>query len=120
MKGPFRIAIGVVALLTFASAFAHHSGAMFDDKQSITLTGSVKAFQWTNPHCWIQLLVSDNGPPVEWSIELGSPSQSCRGGLRPSSLTPGDKITVVLHPLRDGSKGGMLVSAIGSDGKPIG
>jgi Family of unknown function (DUF6152) len=70
---------------------AHHSGAMFDDKSSVTLTGTVKQFQWTNPHCWIQVLVPDKSGPVEWSVEMGSPSQLFRGDWKPKTLQEGDK-----------------------------
>lgn len=102
-------------------AVAHHSGAMFDDTKSITLTGTVKQFQWTNPHCWIQLLVpAQNGPSVEWSVELGAPFELFRTGMRPTTLKAGDKITVVVRPIRDGSRAGLFVSATGPDGKPFG
>jgi hypothetical protein len=93
---------------------------MFDDQRSDTLHGTVKAFQWTNPHCWIQLVVPGQPAPAEWSIEMGSPSQLFRAGWRPKSLQPGDKITIVIHPLRDGSNGGLYVSATLADGKAIG
>jgi len=102
---------------------AHHSGAMFDDKKSITLTGTVKEFQWTNPHCWIQVVVPEapNGvESAEWSVEMGAPFELFRTGLRPRTLKAGDRITVVVHPMRDGSPAGLFVSAIGPDGKPLG
>ena len=112
--------ISVAVLLFTLQSLAHHSGAMFDDKMSTTLTGTVKDFQWTNPHCWIQVLVPGQQSPTEWSVEMGSPSQLFRGGWRQSTLKAGDKITVVIHPMRDGTKGGLFVSAVGADGKPIG
>jgi Family of unknown function (DUF6152) len=99
---------------------AHHSGAMFDDKSSVTLAGTVKQFQWTNPHCWLQVLVTGASGPTEWSVEMGSPSQLFRGGWRPSIVHAGDSIVVVIHPMRDGSKGGLLVSATHGDGTPFG
>jgi Family of unknown function (DUF6152) len=106
------------------SALAHHSHAMFDTEKQVTLVGTVKEFQWNNPHCWIQLLVADpsdpNAAPVEWGVEMGAPIQLIRHGWKASSLKPGDKITVVVNPLRDGRPGGQIVSAIGPDGKPIG
>ena len=107
-------------LLAAAGAHAHHSGAMFDNSKSDQLSGTVKAFQWTNPHCWIQLLVPADPAPVEWSIEMGSPSLLFRGGWKPKSLQPGDKISVVIHPMRDGTHGGLYVSATLADGKSIG
>ena len=105
---------------TFATAaLAHHSSAMFDDQQSMTLNGTVRQFQWSNPHCWIQVVVADKSGPVEWSVEMGSPSQLFRGGWRPTLLHAGDAIVVVVHPMRDGSKGGLFVSATRADGKPL-
>jgi hypothetical protein len=111
---------GAAALLTAVGAAAHHSGAMFDDKESVVLVGTVKAFQWTNPHCWIQLLVYGRDGPMEWSVEMGSPSQVFKGGWRPGTLKAGDKIRVVIHPMRDGSNGGLFMSATGEDDRPIG
>jgi hypothetical protein len=111
---------GLMACVLMSSALAHHSGAMFDDKSSVTLAGTVRQFQWTNPHCWIQVLVTDQSGPVEWSVEMGSPSQLFRGGWRPTSVHVGDRIVVVVHPMRDGSKGGLFVSATHEDGTPFG
>lgn len=116
--------IGVVAIFGASTALAHHSHAMFDFSKQVKLVGTVKQFEWDNPHCWIQLLVPDpNDPkaaPVEWGVEMGAPIQLIRHGWKPNSLKPGDKATVVVNPLRDGRPGGQIVSAIGPDGKPIG
>jgi hypothetical protein len=98
---------------------AHHSSAMFDQQQSVTLNGTVKQFQWSNPHCWIQVIVNDKTGPVEWSVEMGSPSQLFRSGWRPTILHAGEAIVVVVHPMRDGSKGGQFLSATHPDGTPI-
>ena len=110
-------------LLTLAglasAAHAHHSSAMFDAQQSVTLNGTVKQFQWSNPHCWIQVIVNDRTGPVEWSVEMGSPSQLFRNGWRPTILHAGEAIVVVVHPMRDGSKGGQFLSATHADGTPI-
>jgi hypothetical protein len=115
-----KFVAGIPLALAISQPYAHHSGAIFDDGKSTTLTGTVKAFQWTNPHCWIQVLVPGEGGSIEWSVEMGSPSQLYRGGLRPGSLKPGDRITVVVHPMRDGSNGGLFVSAVGPDGNALG
>lgn len=115
-----RLLTGLAAVLVAFHSLAHHSGAMFDDKKSVTLTGTVRAFQWTNPHCWIQLLVPEDPGPVEWSVEMGAPSQLFRAGWRPTTLKPGSRITVVIHPMRDGTHAGSFMSATAEDGKPIG
>jgi hypothetical protein len=111
----------LIALMLALPAAAHHSGSMFDDQKSLTLNGTVKAFQWTNPHCFIQMIVpAKDGSTAEWSVEMGAPFEVIRTGFRPKSLQPGDKITVVIHPLRDGSRAGLFVSAVTADGKQLG
>jgi hypothetical protein len=114
------LAACVLLLVAAQPAGAHHSGAMFDAQQTITLHGTVKEFRWGNPHCWIQLFVPKNGVDEEWSIEMGSTMQLYRSGWRPLTLKDRDKITVVVHPLRDGTPGAQFVSAQGSDGTPLG
>lgn len=110
---------GIPMLCLVVQVFAHHSGAMFDDQKLLTLTGTVNAFQWSNPHCWIQVQVPGPQGPVEWSVEMGSPSALMRGGWKPRTLQFGDRIVVVIHPMRDGTQGGLYVSASRADGKPI-
>jgi hypothetical protein len=101
----------VVLALSMSAAFAHHSFAMFDSQKTITLEGTIKEFQWTNPHTWIQLLVQDaSGKEVEWSIEGGSVNGLARAGWKRTLLKAGDKATVVIHPLKDGNPGGSLVT----------
>jgi len=118
-----RVSLTLFALLASGLAFAHHSAAMFDAGKEITLTGTVKEFQWTSPHCWIQLLVADEAhpgaAPVEWGIEMDNPVGLSRHGWKPGSVKAGDHIVVVAHPLRDGTNGAQVVS-VSKDGKPIG
>jgi hypothetical protein len=115
--------VAVLALMG-TSAFAHHSRSMFDQTKQITLVGTVKEFQWTNPHCWIQVLVPDPSSPsvepVEWGIEMGAPVELMRKGWKPGSLNPGDKVTIIINPLRDGQHGGLVLSVTGPDGKTLG
>ena len=124
MNRALNTLVFIGAMLMASSAFAHHSRAMFDSAKQVTLVGTVKEFQWTNPHCWIQVLVPDpNNPqvaPMEWSVEMDSPVALIRRGWRQRSLKAGDKVTVVINPLRDGQRGGLLVSVTGPDGKLIG
>jgi hypothetical protein len=118
------VLIGIGALLMANSAFAHHSRSMFDQTKQMTLAGTVKEFQWTNPHCWIQVLVPDpdnaQAAPVEWGVEMGAPVELMRKGWKPKSLNPGDKVTIIINPLRDGQHGGLVLSVTGPDGKIIG
>jgi hypothetical protein len=117
-----RWTIGIAgALLLPGGAGAHHSGAMFDQTVTKTLVGTVREFQWTNPHCFIQLAVKDEqGKEVEWSLEMTAPIHLTRLGWHRGSLKPGERISVTIHPLRNGEKGGNVLQAVGPDGKPIG
>ena len=119
----FFTLVAAAVCLAASTIAAHHSAAMFDAGKQITLTGTVKEFQWTSPHCWIQILVPNparpNAAPVEWGIEMDNPVGLSRHGWKPGSLKAGDRIVVVAHPLRDGSRGGQVVS-VTKDGKPVG
>lgn len=106
------IVIGTALALTAGSAFAHHSFAMFDNAKEQTLEGTVKDFQWTNPHIWIQVNVKGpDGKVTEWSIEGGSPNGLKRSGWSKKSMNAGDKVVMKIHPLKDGSPGGSFMSA---------
>ena len=123
LKTKSSLILGAAAMLAAggaASAWAHHSFALFDAQKNITLEGEVKQFQWTNPHTWIQLMVLDAaGKPMEWSIEGGSAATMSRQGWTRTALKTGDRVIVVIHPLKDGTRGGSLVSAA-LNGQPIG
>ncbi len=117
-----RFAVSVLAFASFAAfpATAHHSDAMFDSGKELTLNGTVKEFQYTNPHSWIQLMVpAAAGAPVEWSIETGAPIVLLRAGIRPTSLQPGDKISLRFHPLKSGGPGGSLIEIKKDDGTTL-
>jgi len=112
---------GLIAILVAAvPAAAHHSFAMFDQEKTITIQGTVKEFQFTNPHCWIQLMVPQAGGTVEWSIEMGGPGGLVRQGWKPHTLGAGDKVTVTIHPLRSGQSGGSFVSIVLPNGQKLG
>lgn len=118
-----NVALFSAGVVAGSEAAAHHSAAMFDATKEITLTGTVKEFQWMSPHCWIQVLVPDpahpDAAPAEWGIEMDNPMGLSRHGWKPASLKAGDQVVVVAHPLRDGTNGGQVVS-VSKDGKPIG
>src|ERR1700736_997250 len=81
-------------------AIAHHSGAGFSTDKVIEVTGTIKEFQFTNPHTWIQVIVENaRGEKVEWSLEWGSPNALGRQGVRPSTFPPGARVTMRLHPM---------------------
>jgi hypothetical protein len=112
---------GIAICLFAAPALAHHSFAMFDADKTLEMSGTVKDFQWTNPHSWLQVMVADEqGQTKEWSLEMGSPGGLAREGWRPKTVKAGDKVTVRIHPLKDGSAGGQLLSVVLPDGRKLG
>jgi len=121
MRIPLRWSLALVLLTTASAALAHHSFAVFDRTKKVALTGTVKDFQWTNPHAWIQVDVpGDKGQTTEWGVECGSPNMMARTGWKKTTLKPGDRITVVVNPLLDGRTNGSLVTATLADGTVLG
>lgn len=108
-------------LLAFSTpAFVHHSGAMFDAGKEQTLTGIVKEFNWTNPHSSFKVEVTDAAGKSEiWAVEMNGPQNLMHDGWKRSTLKQGDKITAVVHPLRDGKPGGSYVSVTLADGTKL-
>src|SRR5215831_8313663 len=121
MKTRVSAAAAILAALVSGAPYAHHSFATFDEQQTKTLVGTIKEFQWTNPHTWLQVMVKDpsSGEVVEWSIEGGSPNGLSRQGWRRSSLKPGDQVEVLIHPLKNGANGGSLMK-VSVNGQTIG
>jgi len=115
------LGISGLAFLLASPAFAHHSFAMFDYNKDVTVVGEVKELQWTNPHIHLLVNVPDpKGGVVEWEIEGGTPSNLRRTGWARDVVKPGEKISVVIHPLKNGKSGCLLVRANRGDGTTIG
>ena len=113
-----KMLLAALATLLGSIAVAHHSGAMFDHSKTITMKGTVKEFQYTNPHSWLQVLVTGaDGKTVEWGFESEGPSTLMRAGIQAGSFKPGDKVTVLANPMRDGRPAGALLSVTTADGK---
>jgi len=112
------IALAAVSVAMYAiPAVAHHSFAMFDAEKKATLEGTIKEFQWTNPHSWILMNVANaQGQQEQWAIEMGAPGGLARQGWVPKTLTPGMKVTAVIHPLKDGTHGGQYMAVTLPDG----
>jgi hypothetical protein len=120
MKTKLLLIAGTV-LMFAVPALAHHSFAMFDFSKETTVTGEVKEFRWRNPHIHIIMNVPDGkGGMDEYDIEGGTPNTQKRNGWSAEILKPGDKISVVIRPLKNGDKGGNLIRASRENGTPIG
>jgi hypothetical protein len=99
-------------------ALAHHSYAMFDLSKTVTLQGTIRDFQWTNPHSWIWVDVPGaSGATEQWGIEGMSPNYLARRGWSKHTLNPGDKVSVIIHPLKGAEHGGSFMSVTLADGK---
>ena len=121
MKSRMLGLAAVAAVLQAVPAIAHHSFAMFDGKSTVSLEGTVKAFQWISPHSWILLMVPNSGgQPEQWAIEMGSPGGLAKDGWRPKTLTPGMNVTAIIHPLKDGTHGGQYLAVKLPDGTTLG
>ena len=112
--------VGLLAAGAGTRVHAHHSFAIFDTTNRITLTGKVTQFQWTNPHAYIEIDVPDGtNPPKHWTVELGSTSILMQGGWKFTDIKPNQTVTVVLSPLRSGQPAGLLVRITLADGRVL-
>ena len=117
------LSLAMFAAAAFAvPALAHHSFSMFDAEKTVTLNGTVKELEWTNPHCWLRVMVEDpmTHQLKQWSIEMASTGQQSRIGWTPTIVKPGDKVAVEINPLRDGTRGGTMLLITLADGTKLG
>jgi hypothetical protein len=118
MKGSLVAWTSAVVLMAAMPAIAHHSSAGIDRTKSVTLTGTVRQFSWSNPHSWLEVDVRDEkGAIVTWKVEMTSPAYLVRAGWKSTTLKQGDEVKVTVRPLRDGSPGGLFVSVTLADGR---
>jgi hypothetical protein len=120
MLRPLVVIVLVLGQAATVAVYAHHSFAMFDTVNRVTLTGTVTTFEWTNPHVYIEIDVPDpKGVLKHWSIELGSPSILMQSGWKFTAVKVGDRLTLLVNPLKSGQPGGMLVQATLADGRVL-
>jgi hypothetical protein len=120
MKVCLIVAAAWVAALQLGEArvSAHHSNVAFAVETVLTATGTVKEWQWSNPHTWLIMDVDDGkGGKAEWAMEGRAPGVLLRAGWSRSVLKAGDKVTVHYSPSKDGSKVGMIARVTLPDGK---
>jgi hypothetical protein len=111
---------GIAAALLAAPAFAHHSFAMFDQSQVLYKSGTVKQFEFVNPHAWLHLaIMDDKGDVATWSFEGGSVAQLVRLGWSKDGFKPGDAVEVGFRPMKDGSRGGQIMSVQPANGHKV-
>ena len=118
----YRFAGGVMAVIASipGSSWAHHSTTAYDHTRTLTLSGTVKRFEWTNPHSWIDIEVPDGkGGGTVWAIEFGAPNINSRQGWRRDDVKVGDKVSVVIYPVRTGTASGSLGRITLPDGRSL-
>lgn len=113
------LAIVTVVIALAGHASAHHSATMFEPTKTITVEGIVKEFQWSNPHSWLLIDVTDKttGQVTTWGFEAEGPSTLQRAGIRPSEFPIGTKVTMTGRPMKDGRPAAIWVLAVRGDGK---
>ena len=115
MARTFLLAVTAAALVLGGPAYAHHSLATIDREKTLAISGTVKAFDWANPHVYIEVVAENaKGENVVWNILGGTPATLARDGWRPTLLKPGDKISLSIHPRKDGLSEGYY-----ADEKPL-
>ncbi len=115
-----RLAIAGAAVCALASVplAAHHSGTMFDDGKEITVEGTVKEFQYTNPHSWLLVdVMNKDGSVTTWGFEAEGPTTLMQRRIRVSDFKPGTKLTITGNPMKDGRPAAAWVKAVRADGK---
>ncbi len=110
------LALGSAGLAAIPAA-THHSQTMYDGDTEIEMRGVVEEFDWTNPHTWLYVMINEvDGSSSQWVFESNSTGQLTRVGWAADSIKAGDEVTVIMHPLRDGTRGGSIVAVHLPDG----
>ena len=119
-KRPFLFAAAAASLVWAAPALAHHSFAMFDMENQVTIEGVVAEVQWTNPHAWMEVDVTkDDGTIERWGVEFNSPNNLSRQGWKRNTIEAGEHVIFRVSPLRDGRLGGLFYDVVLDDGEII-
>ena len=116
-----RTLVVVIAVCAWvAGVSAHHSFAVFDHTQSVTVTGTVSKFQWTNPHGFLEIdYVGAGGKMKHYTLELTSINMLQRAGWTSRSIKAGEKVVAIAAPLLSGEPGGLLLEVMLGDGRML-
>lgn len=119
MKTALRITLAASLLLPFAAS-AHHSYSMFEMDRTVVLDATVARFKWQNPHSFIEADVATRAGAERWAIEMTSPNNLVQEGWKRTTLKPGDKVKIHVHPLRSGARGAAYSGIVLADGRTLG
>ena len=110
------LAAGALTFGVSAPALSHHSHSMFDHTQVVSVTGTVSAYTFRNPHIFLYVDVEAEGEMVHYWIEMSNIQIMTRRGVGPKTFQVGDEVTVSMWPLKDGRPGGNYSTIIAADG----
>ncbi len=115
------ISLAVVFVLAISvPLFAHHGYAAYDTDKKVTLKGTVTRWIWSNPHCMIQLDVTDDsGHVVSWITETENPTTMTRNGWTDKSIKVGEQVTVIALPVKNGNPAGRILEVVLSNGERL-
>jgi hypothetical protein len=115
------VGVAVIALLLVqTAAVAHHSSAMFDSSAELTLQGTVVEWSWINPHCTLRIDVKDkDGTVKKWAVATSNIADLSKRGWTRRTFNPGDAVTVVVRPARNGEPVGMIDNVTLADGRKL-
>ena len=121
MNSKTLLVIAALGSAAAGPALAHHAFNMYDNARYLPLSGTVKSWDWKNPHVYMVLETSKpDGASETWNVELSSPNIIGRKGWTSKSLKVGDKISkLTLHPMKDGSNYGLMVSVVTPSGETL-
>ena len=120
MKHTLTAIIATVSLLAAAPVIAHHGAATFDTGKELTMQGTVTEWVWSNPHCFLKFDVAEkDGTMRHWTVETSNPPDMVNRGWSRRSFKAGDKVTVVVEPVKSGNPVGRLLTVTLPDGKVL-
>ncbi len=121
MYSKFALAAGIAVLVFSGSALAHHTHAHYESEANTVLEGTIKDFEWRNPHSWVTITVAneETGELEDWLLEARAPGALTRSGWTADSLKPGDQVAITIRPLKSGGTGGLLRSVELADGTAL-
>ncbi|MEQ1884962.1 MAG: DUF6152 family protein [Bryobacteraceae bacterium] len=116
-----RISFGLAVLfVAAATAKAHHSSTAYDLQKNIEWKVTVQKFQFVNPHAYVYFTMQNSaGKPVDGRCELPAVTTLRRVGWTPTTLRPGQKVTIKGSPGRNEENVCYMVSFIDENGQEI-
>ena len=115
----FGVLVSAAVVLLLSPVAAHHGAASFDSGKEVTLKGTVTEWIWSNPHCFLKFDVTDASGTKSWMVETQNPTDMSRRGFARTSFKPGDPVTVVVEPLKNGLPVGRIKSVTLADGQTL-